>query len=210
MLDRLRIQTAVSIAIYTAIAGRFPIKQRTDVQCFTGDCIFTEPVLDAKRYKVLPHLYFPNHDCSVWVDANIYPKQTAAELAEQYMGDADLGLMAHPYRQTVWQEFEVLRRDPRFRIPFLQRQLAVQELFYRDVGLPEDTPLYECNFMVRRHVESVNRIMDAWWGEICRWQWRDQVSLPYVLWKYGTGVRIKETAGANVRTNPHFNYVRHH
>lgn len=199
------------VGIYTAIAGSFPIKQRTDVQCFTGDRIFAEPVLDAKRYKVLPHLYLPDCERTVWVDANIYPKKTAAELAEHYMGDADIGLMVHPYRQTVWQEFEVLRgKDPRFHIPFLQKQLAVQEVFYRDAGLPGDARLYECNFLIRRNVEVVNRLMDAWWSEICRWQWRDQVSLPYVLWKYGADLRIKETEGANVRTNAHFNYVRHH
>jgi hypothetical protein len=199
----------MAIAVYTAIAGEFPLK-RTDITCFTGERIFTEPVMDAKRFKVLPHQYFPEHECSVWVDANIYPKQSAEALVQHYLGTHDFGLLAHPYRKTVWEEFATLRKDQRFQIPFLQRQLELQEAFYRKAGLPDDTPLYECNFMVRRHTAAMNRLMDAWWSELCRWQWRDQVSLPYVLWKYGADVSVRVMLGANIRSNQHFTYVRHH
>jgi len=198
-----------NIAVYTAIFGPYPIR-RTDITCFTSDQLFVKPVLDAKRFKVLPHLYFPWHEYTVWVDGNIRLKRTPEAIVETYLGDDDFGLFAHPYRKTVWQEFEALRTQPRFADPFLQKQLAEQAAFYREAGLPADAQLYECNFMVRRNVERVSRIMDAWWSEICRWQWRDQVSLPYVLWKHGIDVRVRKTRDANIRSHKDFAYTKHH
>jgi alkaline ceramidase TOD1/glycosyltransferase MUCI70-like protein len=200
-----------AVALYTAIAGQYSLTHpRSDIRCFEGDGLFAEPVLDAKRFKVLPHLYLPECATTVWVDANIFPRQSAQELAAFYLCESDVALIAHPYRRTVWEEFAILRKDPRFAIPYLQRQLVAQEAAYRAAGLPDDTPLFECNFLIRRNAPGVNRLMDAWWSEICRWQWRDQVSFPYVLWKYGDGVRLRVTRNSNIRRNPHFRYVRHH
>jgi len=44
---------------YTAVTGDYPIK-RTDLKCFTGDAIFQRPVMEAKRYKIMPHLFLPD------------------------------------------------------------------------------------------------------------------------------------------------------
>lgn len=188
--------------VYTAIAGKYPIERR-DIQCFTGDGIFQNPVMEAKRYKVLSHLFFDGP--TIWMDGNISLRADADLVASSLLGDADIALITHPYRRTVWEEFKALREQQRFRIPYLQKQLAEQEKFYRADGLPPDIGLFECNVLVRRNTERVRRLMDAWWSQICRWQWRDQVSLPYVLWKYGDGLRI--ATGTNVRTNPLFDYV---
>jgi hypothetical protein len=197
------------IATYTAIVGDYPFA-RTDIPCLGGDRIFTYPVLDAKRYKALPHLYFPDADVTIWVDGNIWLNCPQEQIVKEFLGDADIGLFAHFRRATVWQEFAILREDPRFAIPFLQKQLVEQEASYRTRGLPEDTRVYECNFLVRRNTEPVNRLMDAWWAEICRWQWRDQVSFPYVLWKYGAGINVKTVERSNIRRHHRFTYRRHY
>jgi hypothetical protein len=52
--------------------------------------------------------------------------------------------------------------------------------------------------------------MDAWWCEVCRWQWRDQVSLPYVLWKYGADLELRTIMDGDIRKHPVFHYVKHH
>lgn len=190
--------------IYTAICGDRP--RRSDIPCLDGERIFERPVMDAKRYKILPHLYLPDAEITIWVDGNITALMDARELVERYLVDADLALFLHPRRATVWEEFSTLRTDPRFAIPYLQKHLTEQEAAYRTEGLPENAPLYECNFMIRRNIESVNRLMDAWWAQICRWQWRDQVSLPYVLWRYGDGVKLRALLEPDIRKNRYFRY----
>lgn len=188
---------------YTAIAGDYPIK-RKDIRCFTGDALFHNPVMEAKRYKVLSHLFVQN-EITVWVDGNIWPLAEPGAIAEALLGDADVAAFQHPYRKTVWQEFAELRIDPRFAIAYLHTQLLEQERTYRAVGLPAETPLFECNVLVRRNTAPVRRLMNAWWAEICRWQWRDQVSFPFALWTH-PDVKVATVAG-NARDHPLFRYV---
>lgn len=194
------------ILVYTAVAGDYPY-QRRDIKCFGGDSIFARPVMDAKRFKILPHLYC-HESITIWTDANIWLLAEPEVLVERFLGDADMALFAHPARQTVWDEFAAIRQGERFQIPFLQRQLTAQEDAYRKAGLWQAAPLYECNVLIRRNNEQVNRVMDAWWSEICRWQWRDQVSLPYVLWKYGKNLRVRPIKG-DVRKHSDFKYLKH-
>lgn len=162
--------------------------------------------MEAKRYKVLPHLFFSD-DVTIWIDGNMSLLKEPQAVADELLpADADMALFKHPYRDTVWQEFAALREQQRFQIPYLQQQLAAQENAYREAGLPEDAQLYECNLLLRRNNDRVERLMDAWWAQVCRWQWRDQVSLPYALWKYGGGLKITSHV-ANVRDHPLINYV---
>jgi hypothetical protein len=191
----------MSIAVYTATTGEYPII-REDIQCFGEDGIFAKPVMEAKRYKILSHLFFDD-EITIWTDANIALRWPAAETVEFFLGDADMALFKHPFRETPWQEFSALREQKRFRLPWLQKQLQDQEEAYFKAGLPSDTPLYECSFLIRRNNERVNRLMEAWWAQICRWQWRDQVSLPYCLWK--NPVRLAVHA-LNAREHPAFHY----
>jgi hypothetical protein len=195
----------VKVGVYTAIAGDYPIK-RTDIQCFTGDGIFQRSVMEAKRYKILPHL-FMDADVTIWLDGNISLRATPQSVVDELLGGADMALFHSPYRETVWGEFAALKADRRFAIPYLQHQLEAQRVAYRGEGLPDNATPFECNFIIRRNNAIVNRLMESWWAQICRWQWRDQVSLPYVLWKYGGDVRLQVATGVNIRDHPLFDYV---
>lgn len=191
------------VSVYTALAGKYIFK-RDDIQCFGFDRIFKRSVMEAKRYKILPHIFVPS-DITIWIDANIFLKTDKKFLVESLLGDNDMVLFKHPYRKTVYEEFETLKKEERFKIPWLQEKLALQEERYRSEGF-EGGKLYECNFIIRRNNERVNALMNAWWAEITAWQWRDQVSLPYVIWKYGSDVKIGEIQG-NIRNNKMFKYV---
>ncbi len=189
---------------YTAIAGDYPIA-REDVQCFRAEGIFARPVMEAKRYKVLSHLFFPRDEITIWVDGNIWLEAVPQAVADALLGQADVAVFRHPYRRTVWEEFSVLKSDPRFSIPYLQKQMNEQWGTYRAEGLPIATPLFECSILIRRNNDRVRRLMEAWWAQICRWQWRDQLSFPYVLWKHP---EIKVAAiNGNARNHPLFRHV---
>lgn len=192
--------------MYTAICGDYPYK-RKDIKCFGCENIFQRPVMEAKRYKVLPHQFFQNQ-YRIWIDANITYKESNDYAIARFLNGKDLAIFKHPYRNTVWQEFETLQKDKRFKDKWLQKNLKEQMAFYKSQGLPDNTPLWECNFMISRNTESINRVFDAWWAEICRWQWRDQVSLPYVLWKYKVNMNTIEEG--NIRNHKLFKYQDHY
>jgi hypothetical protein len=163
--------------------------------------------MEAKRYKILPHLFFPDEAITIWCDANIRLKWPAEAAVDKFLGDADMAVFKHPFRATPWEEFKALREQKRFDILWLQMQLTAQEKAYREEGLFEKAPLYECSFLIRRNNEWVNRAMEAWWAQICRWQWRDQVSLPYVLWKHPVKLRVH---ALNARDFSAFDYQDQH
>jgi len=177
--------------MYTSIVGDRDTP-RDDIKCFGDTGLFKSPVMEAKRYKILPHLFFKTD--TTWVDGNVFYKGGIES-------DADIVIFKHPYRKTVWEEFDTLK----ILFPDITRELEEQEAHYRAEGLP-DVPLYECNFMIRKNNKQVNKLMEAWWAQICRWQCRDQVSLPYVLWKYP--VKVKELEG-NIRNHKLFKYDKH-
>ena len=41
--------------------------------------------------------------------------------------------------------------------------------------------LAACGIVVRKNTETVNRLNEKWWAEICRGSSRDQLSFPYTL-----------------------------
>jgi hypothetical protein len=208
LLDKEPIEVVPTNAVmYTAICGDYPFK-RDDIQCFGDEGIFKNPIMEAKRYKILPHRFFGTD--TIWIDGNINFKESPDYAMARFLKDADIAIFKHPFRETVWQEFEVLKQHQRFQIPWLQNQLSKQVESYKKEGLPEDMPLWECNFILRRNNERVNRLMDAWWSEICRWQWRDQVSFPYVMWKYGKDVKMRTIEEGNIRVHKLFKYADHY
>lgn len=194
--------------MYTAISGDYPYK-RDDIKCFGDEGIFKRSVMEAKRYKILPHKFFDN-DFTIWIDGNIYFKESNDYAVSKFLRDADIAIFKHPFRDNVWQEFDVLQKDPRFKDEWLQKGLKEQREAYEKEGLPKDTGLWECNFIICRNTPEVNRLMEAWWAEICRWQWRDQVSFPYVLWKYGKDVKMRTVQEVDIRRHKMFKYLNHY
>ena len=52
--------------------------------------------------------------------------------------------------------------------------------------------------------------MEKWWDEYLRFPTRDQLSLPYVVWKYGFDKAQIMILGNDVEMNPRFNrYFSH-
>ena len=57
--------------------------------------------------------------------------------------------------------------------------------FYKSENYPAHNGLYEATWLFRRHTKRLKEFMELWWEQIERFTHRDQISLPYVAWKYG-------------------------
>jgi hypothetical protein len=147
--------------------------------------MFDDPTRDAKIYKVLPHLYFPEAACTLWMDGKMEIAAPVDRLMD-YMGDADIVAFNHPLRCCLYQE----------ACQCIHRKLDDREIIYRQVqrytceGFPENWGLVDCAVLLRRHSARMTRFSEMWWEEISRGSRRDQLSFMYCIWKCGLKVRL--------------------
>ena len=57
--------------------------------------------------------------------------------------------------------------------------------YLKKAGFPEKYGMLECNMLVRNHTcQEMQQLMEQWWNEFLSSETkRDQLSLPFVLWK---------------------------
>lgn len=82
--------------------------------------------------------------------------------------------------------------------------------YYKE-GFPQEYGLLECGIIVTDlHNDKAKTIYDEWWNEFMREQsGRDQLSIPYVLWKKGISPSEIGTLGNNLYFEPKFRIVPH-
>lgn len=198
----------IRLVVYTAVFGGYDMirapRQRTpdvDYVCFTDSRrpmpegwtradlpAVAKPLSPASRNrwaKMHPHLLFPDHDASVYVDGNIDLIGDVATLAQRAVDDGALSMYDHPFRRCLYDEALTCARVGLDWLAPIRRHV---ERYARE-GFPRHAGLFEANVIVRRHHEAlVMRTMDRWWAE---WQSgikRDQLSLTYALWREGLPV----------------------
>lgn len=132
--------------------------------------------------KMHPHLLFPDHDASIYLDGNIAVIGDVVPLAETTLGHAPMGLYLHPVRDCLYDEAVECARIGFDRSTVIRHQVRRYAL----EGFPKHYGLFEANVIVRAHHEKpIIRAMERWWQE---WEIavkRDQLSLMYALWKEG-------------------------
>ena len=186
--------------IYTAIVGSLD-QPRNDITCFGDVGMFKRPVMEAKRYKILSHLFFD--DTTIWVDGNIFPLIPPEQLVDEFLGDADMAVWKHPQRDCIYDEVPNILGLGGDR----GHMVEAQSEHYKKMGHPAHWGLGECNVILRRNNEKVRSFCNEWWSEICRWSARDQMSFPYLL-RLHPELKVNFIEG-NVRNHPYFRYVPH-
>jgi hypothetical protein len=189
------------VAIYTAIYGGYdslrdqPACPGADYICFTDDPKlsssqwavrfvtprYSHPRLSAKWFKMFPHKALLSYRHTIWIDGGV---QLAAEdFVEAMLSPLDssgLALMRHPVRDNILDEAEACIPLPKCRnLPLLD-----QVAHYRRKGFKDNRGLYAGTILVRDNSSRrIRRLGRLWMKENLRWTSRDQLSLPYLLWR---------------------------
>lgn len=194
--------------IYTAITGgkdelRAPGHVLPGVRyvCFTDDLSLRsdiwelralertdkDPTRVARRAKILPHRFLPGFDWSLWIDANFDVIGDLRPFLEANLPLAPFQAFQHAERDCAYREMDACVEHKK-ECPTI---LAAQAQRYRGLGMPDGRPVVLTGVLLRRHNDpSVVGAMESWWSEICSHSRRDQVSLPFVLWKQPTHFRF--------------------
>ena len=85
-----------------------------------------------------------------------------------------------------------------------------QMKFYRDEGFPEHFGSFENPVIIRKCGDTeLQVIMESWWQQVERFTQRDQLSLPYALWKNHKDKSYVFPLGGNVWKSPYFITYEH-
>lgn len=134
----------------------------------------------ARKYKILPHLFFPEYGYSVWVDGNISITGDMNEFITAYLKNSPMACLKHPVRSCAYQEAQAcifLKKDDD---GVIRRQMRC----YRECGYPEKNGLIQSSVIIRRHNDqNVIKVMEEWWSNVEGYSRRDQLSFNYAAWK---------------------------
>lgn len=156
---------------------------------------------DKNRYiKFFPHKLFPNYDFSIYVDGVIQIVADLQPLVEN-MGSCVLGLHRHNARNCLYDEAKAIiyaNKAP--------KELVLNQINkYKKEQFPVQNGLYENTILIRKNNdENCIRLMESWWVEYMNSCKRDQLSLPYVIWKEKFNQKSIYIIGNDLDRNPRF------
>jgi hypothetical protein len=216
------------VVVYTAVAGAYDDIHTPEVLprgwrlvCFqdaprSGPGIWENRVFDyfdshparrARYVKLHPHVYFPDLEWSIWVDANLLVRRDMTPLIEMVSTlDDKIAMIQHPHRRDVYEEGrEVVARG-------LEDALVVDAQLSRcrDAGLATRSGLFETGVIIRHHRDArLVALANAWWKEIENGSHRDQLSLPFAARAAGVTISPLLPGGESVRNSTYFERFQH-
>ena len=193
----------MKLAVYTALFtddinythGTLPeydMDSSVDFICFTNTPYLKSKTWDvrlietessgrrqARKCKMLPHKYLPEYDAWIWMDNSCLFKYDPRDLFDHYMKTSDICLHEHCDRTNIFEEAQVIIDRNLDDEPIVTEQIdRYKKLGYKDQGL------FETGILMRRNNNDIINFNELWWSEINNNSVRDQISFPYVLWKF--------------------------
>ncbi len=165
----------------------------------------TDPRMAARKIKTLA-LESTDANIVVWVDGRIrVTGKPLRPLLRRALQDSDIAGYPHPWRKTIASEAAECHKLGLAPAPALRAQVAA----YTADGYADDGGLWNTMVLARRNTPTMRELGRAWWDEISRHTARDQISLPYLLWKHG--IRAGLLGGDVYRngSNPYFQRGSH-
>lgn len=188
------------IVVYTAIFGSYDklhdpeiVEENVDYICFTDnkdlfstvwfiiyvEQINVDPRMTAKYFKIMPHIFFPNHVCSIWIDGSIKITGCLTVFAANLKNDFLMSCIKHPQRNCAYKEALWCMINGKDSLFTITRQI----ISYFQNGFPLNFGLLCGGVLIRRHnSEHVTSLMNFWYENILNYSVRDQISLSYAIW----------------------------
>jgi hypothetical protein len=148
-----------------------------------------------------------NFDYSIYVDGNIKIYSYLTPFISCVSNKTGLAMHRHSLRNCIYKEYKACKLLKKGNHKMLKEQVAK----YKNEGFPSEYGMFECAVIVK-DLKNGNgsAILDAWWEDFKKAKsLRDQVSIPYVLWKLGYKVEDIGLLGYNIYYNPKLRILNH-
>lgn len=188
---------------------------RTDFVCFTDDeelrsdfwqmKVVPKTLLDphrrSKGFKHRPHIFFPNHEFSLYIDNTVELTTSPSAFFKQLKTNNSFFMMfEHPERSCVYDEAEIVERYG-FDDPDLIKN---QMKFYESFNYQRMNGLHATTVMLRRHNDpKIKTAMNEWHDQVLRYSKRDQLSFDVV--RHFHDLKVDKFAGSLVQ-NKYFKW----
>jgi hypothetical protein len=129
---------------------------------------------ESRRYKILSHQFLPEYSLVCYIDMNLRLKNCPPEFPFWFR---------HPRRKTVQEEINKVLELGKDKPSPVNQFIS----YARSLGFTDTSGLFQNGFFCRRHSQDINRLHECWWEMVERYSHRDQLSLPYAVWKTGIG-----------------------
>lgn len=209
--------------VYTALFGNYdelsPKRFDTPIQfvCFTDDKALSvegweiryvdstllNPRDLSRLIKFKPHEFLPEAQYTLYVDANIIIKKDPMYIFIKYSKISSIAIPKHRIRNCAFQEALACIEAGLIKPVDCMNQLER----YNNEGLPKFFGLTENGIIFRKNTNNLRMAMNDWWHEYCCGVKRDQISLPYISWKWNLPIYILEETAFN--RNEFFQYRIH-
>ncbi len=195
--------------IYTSIVGNFDqllapavVEPRFEYVAFCGETDAPIPPpwqcrpllrrernarMTARWHKLHPHLLFPDHQLSLYIDANVRMNAPVSELVDQMSSVSPIALFRHAERDCAYAEAEIIKRYRLDDWSIVDSQMA----YYRALGYPTKSGLHVSTVLIRRHNDPrLAAFLDNWWQQVKIFSHRDQLSLDFMLMRGGIDAAV--------------------
>ena len=217
---------AAKVAVYTAVTANYDSLPAPaikvpgwDYLCFTDETstarigwevrALPQNELDQIRRsrlpKILAHRFLSDYDISIWIDGNVGIRGDLAEFCKIALAHADIAFFRHgAHRHSVAAEIHACSHAGKAPLDVMTFQYEC----YRAQGFPDSSGIIpEGGVIVRRHHHPrVRAAMEQWWSELLKHSARDQISLPYIIWRNSMTVALLDW---DLRKAPWFTFRDH-
>lgn len=163
-------------------------------------------ILISRLFKILPFEFFKDYRFSIYIDANFQIYTDLTEFIYRLNLNYGMGFFLHQDRQCVYDEIKQcikLGKDTRERLESCEKYLNGN-------GMPEQYGLLAGGIIVRDHEnDRMTSVMWDWWEEYKKVSVRDQISLPYILYKNSIVPLDVGTLGRNYKEELAFKRISH-
>ena len=146
-------------------------------------CSFSDsPRRTARWLKANPHILFPEHEYSIWVDGRVSLKKSVKSLLKLLKPkngqEKELAVSKHPDRDCIYDEADVCKEfglEKENNINYLINEIRLK-------GYPEHNGLSETAILVRKNTNKIRAFNINWSNIVVQTCIRDQLSFNYLLW----------------------------
>lgn len=217
------------LAIYTVVVGKYDhifepyyVNPNADYFIFTDQNIDKDSIwkkvditlydeynqlsnmMLSRKIKLLSHIYLNEYDYTVYIDGNIRIISDLSNYINQ-MNQYIFAAHTHAVRDCVYLEGNSCILAKKSNKDLIVKQLSK----YKNEKFPEHFGLFQNSIIIRRKSKMLVNIEKEWWNETKATNTRDQLSLPYVLWKLDIPLNMIGSLGSNAYTNPCFQILDH-